>query len=59
MGIEMDTKKGKEKRKKVRENSHKEISGWGFVHYGNSGDVEFIDSFIANTSIGHYFDTFE
>lgn len=55
----MDTKKGKEKRKKVRENSHKEISGWGFVHYGNSGDVEFIDSFIANTSIGHYFDTFE
>ena len=22
-----------------------EESGWGFIHYGNSGDLEFFDAF--------------
>lgn len=52
LGIEFDIKKGKERRKKVRENAHKELSGWGFINYGYSGDVEFIDSFTANTNRG-------
>jgi len=35
----------KEKRKKVREGMKTEVSGWGFSHYGNSGDLEFYDAF--------------
>lgn len=44
--------KAKEKRRKVRENATKEVSGWGYIHYGNSGDVEFLDSFSANINYG-------
>ena len=33
----------KERRKIVREAMMTELSGWGFITYGNSGDVEFID----------------
>lgn len=59
MGFEFDMEKGKEKRKLVRENANKEVSGWGYVFYGNSGDVEFIDSFAANVTKGSYYDEIE
>ena len=35
----------KEKRKLTREAMKTEESGWGFIHYGNSGDLEFFDAF--------------
>jgi hypothetical protein len=31
------------KRQVARESLKEEKSGWGFIHYGNSGDVEFVD----------------
>jgi len=37
--------KAKEKRKLVREGMKTENSGWGYIHYGNSGDLEFFDAF--------------
>ena len=33
----------KQRRKSARESMMSEVSGWGFIHYGNCGDVEFID----------------
>lgn len=59
MGYEFDVAKGKERRKIVRENASKELSGWGYIHYGNSGDVEFVDSFAANATRGRYYDSIE
>jgi len=35
----------KEKRKQVREGMKTEVSGWGVINYGNSGDLEFFDAF--------------
>jgi len=35
----------KQKRTHVREGMKTERSGWGFIHYGNSGDLEFFDAF--------------
>lgn len=59
LGINVDIEKAKERRKIIRENSHKEVSGWGYIHYGNSGDVEFIDSFAANINYGQRYDIVE
>jgi len=35
----------KEKRRLARECMKTEVSGWGVIHYGNSGDLEFYDAF--------------
>jgi len=44
----------KEKRSKVREAMKTEKSGWGFIHYGNSGDVEFFDAFHQPVNTAKY-----
>ena len=46
--------KCKEMRKKVREELSKEKSGWGYLHYGNSGDVEFIDNYFYQENREYY-----
>jgi len=44
--LKYDTlEKAKEKRKQVRKGMKTENSGWGYIHYGNSGDLEFFDAF--------------
>ena len=44
----------KERRKAARESMKTEVSGWGFIHYGNSGDLEFIDSSTKQSRIERY-----
>ena len=44
----------KERRKAAREAMKTEVSGWGYIDYGNSGDVVFIDSFTKRFTIGDY-----
>ena len=42
------------RRRAARESIRSEVSGWGFIHYGNSGDVQFIDSSTPKKEIGRY-----
>ena len=44
----------KERRNTARNSMKTEVSGWGFIHYGNSGDVEFIDSSTKQSRIERY-----
>ena len=44
----------KEKRKLVREGMKTEKSGWGFIHYGNAGDLKFFDAFHKFDKPGMY-----
>lgn len=44
-GFETDIEIGKKKRAEVRKSVSKEVSAWGYIHYGNEGDVFYLDSF--------------
>ena len=44
----------KEKRSLARKSLKEEKSGWGFIHYGNAGDVEFIDGNSFESLDGKY-----
>ncbi|OMJ83067.1 hypothetical protein SteCoe_16046 [Stentor coeruleus] len=37
----------KELRKKARQDMQNDQTGWGYIHYGNSGDVCFIDELVS------------
>lgn len=46
--------RAKELREITRESMKTEFSGWGYIHYGNSGDVEFVDETTPQKKIATY-----
>ena len=41
-------------REKTRESMKTEFSGWGYIHYGNSGDVEFVDEYTQRKRLDRF-----